>query len=353
MRSMAYVAPQDLRMEERPPPELGPRDALLRVEACGICGSDVASYLHGHYAEPGQVLGHELSALVEMLGADLAGSLHVGGRVAVRSSRSCGKCHYCGAGRPYLCDESRGMSVGYGVPGGFADFMVMRDVEPGRDLVPVPDDLPADELIWAEPLAVAVHAVRRAELADVSGPTLLVGAGSVGLCVLAAARAGGARDLTIVEPRPDRLAAAARIGARGLTPDELAGSNNTFDVVIDTSGSAAALQVPVGRLRPGGRLVLVGLGDQEVPWPLPAADLVTSFAWDDDDFATAVRYLVSREVRLAQYVTHRYPLSETGAAIAASAGNPTVVKAVVYPGRTKLGGPQAELMPPREHGTAI
>jgi len=332
MRAMVYAAPQDLRMEERPSPELGPRDAVLRIEACGICGSDVASYLHGHYAEPGQVLGHEVSALVEALGADLWGSLRVGpGRGAHLALLR--DVSLLRRGGPYLCDQSRRMSVGYGVDGGFADLMVLRDVVPGLDLVPVPDDLVAEELIWAEPLAVAVHAVRRARLAGDSGPTLVVGAGSVGLCVLAAAHAAGAHGLTIVEPRSDRLAAAAQIGARGVTPGELAESDDSFEVVIDTSGSTAALRVPVTLLRPGGRLVLVGLGDQEVPWPLPAADLVTSFAWNEDDFATAVRHLVSGEVRLASFVSHRYSLAETGAAIAASAGDPAVIKAVVYPSR--------------------
>lgn len=334
MRAMVFAAPYDLRMEERPVPTLGPRDALLRIEACGICGSDVASYLHGHYAGPGQVLGHEVSALVEALGANLTGALRLGGRVAVRTSRSCMTCHYCSTGRPYLCGESRGMSVGYGVDGGFADLMVLREIEPGLDLVPVPDDLRAEELIWAEPLAVAVHAVRRARLVGDTDSVLVVGAGSVGLCVLAAARAGGARDVTVVEPRADRLAAAARLGACALTPAELAESErSSFAVVIDTSGSTGALRVPITLLRPGGRLVLVGLGDQDVPWPLPAADLVTSFAWDDDDFATAVRYLVAGEVRLAGFVSHRYSLADTGAAITASADDPTVIKAVVYPGR--------------------
>lgn len=335
MRAMVFAAPHHLRMEERPIPALGPRDALLRIEACGICGSDVASYLHGHYAEPGQVLGHEVSALVEALGASLAGALRVGGRVAVRTSRSCGACHYCSTSRPYLCAQSRDMSVGYGVDGGFADLMMLRDVDPGLDLLPVPNDMPAEELIWAEPLAVAVHAVRRARLFGDAERALVVGAGSVGLCVLAAARAGGARDLTVVEPRADRLAAAARLGVRALTPDELAESERVFTVVIDTSGSTGALRVPVTLLHPGGRLVLVGLGDQEVPWPLPAADLVTSFAWDDDDFATAVRYLVGGEVRLADFVSHRYSLADTGAAIKASADDPTVIKAVVYPGQRR------------------
>lgn len=333
MRAMVYAGPRDLRLEDRRTPELGPRDALLRIEACGICGSDVASYMHGHYAGPGQVLGHEVSAVVEALGADLVGTLPVGGRVAVRTSRACGECSYCRSGRPFLCDQSRGMSVGYGVDGGFADLMVLPDVEPGLDLIPVPDDVPTEELIWAEPLAVAVHAVRRAGLSATSGAALVVGAGSVGLCVLAAARAAGAIDLTVVEPRPDRLAAAARLGAHTLSPANLAGSQASFDVVVDTSGSANALQEPISRLAAGGRLVLVGLGDQPVPWPLPAADVVTSFAWNDDDFTTSVGHLVRGEVRLGSYVSHRYALSETGMAITASAEDPAVIKAVVYPGQ--------------------
>jgi 2-desacetyl-2-hydroxyethyl bacteriochlorophyllide A dehydrogenase len=333
MRAMVYAAPRDLRLDVRPRPDLGPRDALLRIEACGICGSDVASYQHGHYVEPGQVLGHEVSARIEALGDDLDGALQIGQRVAVRTSRSCGSCSYCTSGRPYLCDQSRAMSVGYGVDGGFADLMTLTDVEPGLDLIPVPDDVTPDELVWAEPLAVAVHAVRRAGLSGMSGPTLVVGAGSVGLCVLAAARAAGVHDLTVVEPRPDRLEAAADLSRHALTPEQLADSDLAFDVVIDTSGSTRALAEPVARLRPNGRLVLVGLGDQDVPWPLPAADVVTSFAWDDDDFVTAVRHLVDGEVRLARFVSHRYALAETGAAIAASAEDPAVIKAVVYPGR--------------------
>lgn len=332
MRQMVYAAPRDLRLTDRERPELGPRDALLRIGACGICGSDVASYQYGHYVVPGQVLGHEVSARVEALGSELSGALPLGGRVAVRTSRACGVCSYCTAGRPYLCDDSRDQSVGYGIDGGFADLMVLRDVEPGLDLLSVPDHLPDEELIWVEPLAVAVHAVRRAGLSASSGPVLVVGAGSVGLSVLAAARAVGAHDVTVVEPRADRLVAAARLGARGVTPDDLAGSDAAFEVVVDTSGLPVALREPTARLMAGGRLVLVGLGDHDVPWPLPTADLVTSFAWDDDDFFTSVRLLVDGEVELASFVSHGFPLTQTGAAIAASAEDPTVIKAVVYPG---------------------
>jgi 2-desacetyl-2-hydroxyethyl bacteriochlorophyllide A dehydrogenase len=331
MRAMVYVAPRDLRLQELEDPELGPDDVLVRIEACGICGSDVASYELGHYAKPGQVLGHELSSVVVRAGSGLR-DIAPGQRVAVRTSRSCGHCPYCTSGRPYLCGESGRFSIGYGARGGFADLMVVRGVTVGEDLLPVPDDLAADDLVWVEPLSVAVHAVRRARLTPTSGPALVVGAGSVGLCVIAAAAAAGIGDLTVVEPREDRRSAAERLGARALSPADLAEGAETYTGVVDTSGVAAALTVPLRRLRTGGTLTLVGLGDDPVPWPLPGIDLVTSFAWDEQDFAAAVAHIVQGRVRLSGFISHRFTLDETGAAISASAHDPHVIKAVVYPG---------------------
>jgi 2-desacetyl-2-hydroxyethyl bacteriochlorophyllide A dehydrogenase len=337
MRAMVYAAPRDLRLEDLADPELGPDDVLVRIEACGICGSDVASYELGHYAKPGQVLGHEVSSVVVRAGSALEG-IEPGQRVAVRTSRSCGHCPYCTSGRPYLCGESGRFSIGYGARGGFADLMVVRGVTVGDDLLPVPDDVSADDLVWTEPLSVAVHAVRRAGLTPTSGPALVVGGGSVGLCVVAAAAAAGIEDLTVVEPRADRRAAAERLGARALSPVELAEAVETYSGVVDTSGVAAALTVPLRRLRIGGTLTLVGLGDDPVPWPLPAIELVTSFAWDEQDFATAVAHIVEGRVRLSSYISHRFTLEETGAAISASAHDAHVIKAVVYPGATTSAG---------------
>lgn len=331
MRAMVYAGPGDLRPTELADPTLGPRDILVRIEACGICGSDVSSYVHGHYAVPGQVLGHEMSSIVEQLGSALSG-VHPGQRVAVLTARSCGRCPYCDDGRPYLCDGSRERSIGYGAPGGFADVMVVRDVTIDHDIVPVPPDVETDDLVWVEPLSVAVHAVRRAGLDHSSGPTLVLGAGSVGLCVLAAAKAAGASGLVVVEPRADRLAAAASLGVTVVHPSELTSADLGLAGVIDTSGSAAAISSALPHLAPGGRLTLVGLGDGAVPWPAGGIDVVTSFAFDHEDFHAAVDHIVSGRVRLAPFISHRYGLTEVGEAITASAHDPSVTKAVVYPG---------------------
>lgn len=332
MRAMVYAAPRELRLEELDDPQLGERDILVRIDACGICGSDVSSYEHGHYAEPGQVLGHEMTSTVEQLGCGLTG-VQPGDRVALLTARSCGACPYCLDGRPFLCGESRRLSIGYGARGGFADLMVVRDVEVGVDVLPVPPDVAGDDMVWTEPLSVAMHAVRRAGLSPDSGPVLVVGGGSVGLCVVAAARAEGVTDITVVEPRAASRAAAVRLGARALEPADLKAEQTPFISAIDTSGVPTGITAALGKVRPGGRLILVGLNDGPVPWPTPAVELITSFAFDRTDFIDAVAHIVSGRVRLGSFITHRFSLSETGAAISASAHDSDVIKAVVYPGR--------------------
>jgi len=331
MRAAVYESPEHIVVREFPVGELGPADVLLSIEACGVCGSDVASYLHGHYATPGQVLGHEMSAIVSAMGRDhvASGRLQVGDRVAVRPARSCQACPYCLAGTPQLCGESGPRTLGYGARGGYADTVLIPNAVVGADVIPVPADLPADEVVWAEPLAVAVHAVSRATTAQTRS-LLVLGGGSVGLCVLAAALASGISRVALSEPRAERRAAAARLGAE---PVDLAQGRGGpgFDAVIDTSGSPSAILGAVAALAPGAPVVLVGLGDAPVPWPIGSHDVVASFAYTDGDFAAAVAHIVAGRVRLGSFITHRFGLAATGDAIAASAMDPAVVKAVVDP----------------------
>lgn len=333
MRAAAFIEPGRVDVTEIDFPVVGPTDVLLDVEACGVCGSDVGSYLHGHYVEPGQIMGHELSATVRTVGSEVGG-LTIGSRVAVRPMKSCGQCAYCTAGRTHLCLGSVGRSLGYGAAGGFADTVLIRDAEVGLDLYPIPAQIGPDEVVWCEPLAVAVHAVRLAGLqSQSSSPLLVVGAGSVGLCIIAVAGALNDRPVVVVEPRADRRAAAVRLGALGIAPDEL--GSQGFAVAIDTSGRAAAVGAAMKVLEPGGRLVLVGLGDDPVPMPQRGIDVVGSFAYTDDDFRTAVELVVSGRISLGSLVTHHYTLADTGAAIAASAADPHVIKAVVVPTRRR------------------
>lgn len=332
-------APQDLRTEPLEQPPVGPTDVLLDVEACGVCGSDLASYAHGHYVEPGQVMGHELSATVAEAGSALVG-LDRGTRVAVRPMRSCGECAYCRDGDTHLCGSTAGRSLGYGAQGAFAEQLHLPDVVIGRDVVPVPAGTDPFDLLWAEPLAVALHAVGLAAVGP-GGHVLVTGAGAVGLTVTAAALA---RDLTVhvVEPVEHRRDAAARLGATvsapgeatGETPREASGAATgaaAYDALLDASGAPAAVTAALPLLAPAAPVVLVGLNDAPVPWPVGAHRVTGSFGYVDSDFAAAVDLIVSGRVSLAGLVTHRYPLDQADRALAAPRREDHVVKAAVVP----------------------
>ena len=326
MRGLVYNHPGDVSVEDLLPASLGVRDVRMDVEACGVCGSDLASFAHGHYVEPGQVMGHEIAAVVSEVGAELGDRLRAGQRVAVRPMRSCGRCGYCRAGDTHLCGHTYGPSLGYGVRGGFAEQLVMTDAVPGLDLIPVPDEVDPFDLLWAEPLAVAFHAVRQAG-SDVA-QLLITGAGAVGLAVTAAAIADGI-TVDVVEPQPERRDAAHRLGAGAGRPRR---RSPRQQVRRSRRRLWRAWRVMAGLhlLKPGAPVVLVGLGDQSVPWPLGDHPLVGAFAYRDDEFARAVASIASGAVRLGELVTHRFDLADGARALSPPPGD-GLVKAALVP----------------------
>jgi threonine dehydrogenase-like Zn-dependent dehydrogenase len=323
-RQAVFQHPRSIELQSVDPRPLGPRDVRISVTACGVCGSDVGSYLHGHYVEQGQVMGHELAGRVIQAGTDA--DIEVGRLVAVRPLRTCGTCWYCRSGANHLCGRSAVHSLAYGLPGGFAEQITMPDAVIGRDLVPVPDHVSPEDLLWAEPLAVALRAVGRSG-AGPGSRALVVGAGSVGLCVLSVLRVAGVRSC-VVEPRESRRRVALELGAdEAVAPDaDLPPS----EVAFETSGVPAGLRVAATAVT-RGPVVLLGLGDEPLAPDVAAGDLRGAFAYLDQDFAHAVNLISNGDVRLSGAISHRFPLSETGSAIAASAMDPTAVKVVVVP----------------------
>jgi len=337
MQSAVYLAPGSIDVVEGDSPHCGARDVIVEVEACGVCGSDVASYLHGHYVESGQVMGHELCGILTEIGAEVTG-VEVGNRVAVRPMRSCGECGYCRDGSTHLCAGTVGRSLGYGLAGGFSQRVLVGDARAGIDVFPVAETVEPLDLMWAEPLAVALHAVRVAG-APAGDPVVVLGGGSAGLCVAAAALAEGCSPVTVVEPRSERRAAAASLGAETADPakvDSCAGAAT----VIDCSGAEAALAAATAGMRAGGRLVLVGLGDEPIPWGSGAVEIVGSFAYTDPEFARSVALIASGRVQLASLVSLTTDLAGCVGAIERSAVDPQVVKAAVMP-----NGPLPERTP--------
>ncbi|MBV9701460.1 MAG: L-idonate 5-dehydrogenase [Methylobacteriaceae bacterium] len=315
-------APHDLRIDEVP--DAAPRsgEALVRIAAGGICGSDLHYYHRGGFGavrikEP-MVLGHEVAGTIEQLG-EAVGDLAVGQRVAINPSRPCNRCEYCLAGLQNHCLDMRfyGSAMRFPhVQGAFRQMLVCDAAQ----LVPVPDRVSAGEAACAEPLAVCLHAVRRA--GDLLGKRLLIiGAGPIGTLILLAARRAGAGEVVVTDIVDAPLALAGRMGADatintasepdGLSPFER--NKGAFDVLFEASGSAKALNSTLAALRPRAVIVQVGLGGEALlPMNTIVAkefDLRGAFRFHAE-FATAVGFIAARLIDVRPLITQTVPLSE-------------------------------------------
>jgi L-idonate 5-dehydrogenase len=271
MRAVVIHAAKDLRIEEVAPVAIGPREVLVRIEAGGICGSDLHYYHDGGFGtvrirEP-MVLGHEIAGTVEEVGRDVTG-LVPGQRVAVNPSRPCEHCRYCREGLHNQCLDMRFFGSAMRFPhvqGAFRQSLTVDE----RQAVPVAPTLTIAEAAMAEPLAVCLHAAHRA--GPLLGKKILVtGCGPIGaLCVLSA-RYGGAAEIVATDVSPYPLRIASRMGASrvidvGREPEALVGyaaDKGTFDVLFEASGNAGALRGALDVVRPGAVAVQVGLGGE-------------------------------------------------------------------------------------------
>ncbi len=260
MRVAVYRGRGELGVEERPVPTVGPRDVLLEVSHCGICGSDIHFILDG-WGRPGSIEGHEWSGRVVAVGDDVT-RWRVGDEVVGGPSPRCGECEYCRQGRPSLCTGRHTPGLSVHTDGAFAEYTLASEDSLRR----IPDGVPLRAAALAEPLAVALHGLTRGGVQ--AGQRLLVtGAGPIGTLSVAAARARGVTDIVVSEHHPKRRDLAARLGARTVAPDELVAPaspgdtvDQPFDVALECSGHAVAMEAALAQLKRGGTLVLVGAG---------------------------------------------------------------------------------------------
>ncbi|AKJ14173.1 zinc-binding alcohol dehydrogenase [Streptomyces incarnatus] len=253
----------DLRVAELPVPEPGPGEVLVAVRYGGVCGSDLHYWRHGgvgdfRLREP-MLLGHEVVGTVVSYGAGATGPVP-GTAVAVHPATPCGRCPECADGRANVCRDTRYLGSAARFPhvqGGFAE----RIAVPAGQVRALPEGLGLRRAALAEPLSVALHAVRRA--GDVSGAHVLVtGAGPIGCLVVAAAKAAGAAQVTVTDLVPEALGHAAVAGADRLVraddPDD-PGWPGEVDVAVEASGVAAGLDACLRLVRRGGVVVQLGM----------------------------------------------------------------------------------------------
>jgi L-iditol 2-dehydrogenase len=330
-----------MSMQERARPAPGPGEVLVRVYRVGVCGSDVHYYTHGRIGgfivEKPIVLGHEMSGIIEDVGARVDRS-RVGERVAVEPGVPDRTCEWCRRGRYNLCPNVEFMATPP-YDGALADYIVT----PQDFAYTLPDNVSLDEGALMEPLSVGVYAIHRSAIK--AGESVAVfGAGPIGLVTLQVARAAGAGAITVIDLEPGRLATAKRLGATTTIDakdvnavDAVMASTGGrgVDIVFEAAGNARTAGDAVRIAKRGGKVVMIGLPPEDnFPYPLVYAmareiDIFTVFRYANV-YPAAIALVAEGRVDTKSLITHRFPLEAAEDALLLSDSRADgVIKAMV------------------------
>ena len=317
MRALVYTAPRQVRLEEVPRPRLLAGEMELAVSVAGICGSDISGFLgRSRLRVPPLVLGHEM-----------VGSTPDGRRVVVNPLSSCGRCAFCRSGATNLCADLRLLGMGE-VAGCFAEYVAV----PAAQVYEIPDSLPDARAVFAEPLANVVH------LFWIAAPQpgfriAIVGLGMMGSLALQMALRLGAREVLALDVNEARLAAARYMGA---TLAVLAGeegrsaarefAGDGFELVLDASSRGSSRKMAFELCRPGGQVVLLGMGKEPGAIDFAASvrkelRVAMSFGYTAADFERSLELLKAGAIDLTPW-TAELPLAEGQRAFDKMAGSP-------------------------------
>ena len=338
MRAAVLHGPRDLRVEPRPDLAPAAGEAIVRVLAVGLCGTDYRIWTGERPVQYPRVMGHEFIGHVLAVGSGVD-NVRVGQKVAVEPNYSCGACPLCREGNRNLCLART--AVGIDVDGGLAEQARL----PARVCWPAPPELSDEQLLLAEPLAVVTRAVGRGD-ARPGETAAVLGVGTLGLLAVQVLKARGCRVLSVgrTEARLDVARAlgaeavvAASAAARGATPADAAralSGRDGVDLVVETAGTPEAVNQAVALTRSGGRIVLTGLphapSSVEFFWVVRRELTILGSMIYQAEFPEAIRLLADGRVRAERLLTHRFPLAAALDAFQAHRA-PDSIKVAVIP----------------------
>ena len=381
MKAAVFYGARDFRVEDLEKPRIEPTDVLVRVKACGICGSDLHAYKEGIFSRPGFVMGHEMAGEVVEVGRRVQ-CIAVGDRVVplggVReqgcgecfwcqraqpqwcssvSHRPCGECPQCQSGKFWLCEKNqRYMLAGYSRNGGYAEYMFVPDASLNKNVYKIPDSVSFEEATFLEPLWGAYKWAEMAEPLPYD-TAVVTGLGTIGILVMQVLRQRVSR-IIVSDVSAKRLQLARGLGADividAATEDplakviELTGNGRSFsgrgggraDIVIECSGAPAAFKQAIEMTRSGGHIVLVGLYEHEISFDVnriihKQLKLVSSFnrgrRTPPEEISDCMDLIASGRVRLKPLISHEFPLDEIMPAFEAQTKASESVKVVVKP----------------------
>ena len=314
-------------------------DVVLKVESCGICGSDIHNWDLG--APEGLVMGHEFAGTVVDPG--VRSDLRVGDKVTGLPISPCGKCEPCKNGNPQYCAKTWSEAVGLALtnPGGYAQYTSCR-----ADMIrKLPDNVSFDEAAMVEPSAVSLHAVNLANV-KIGSRVLIIGAGIIGLMAAEFAKMNGASYVAMLETNAKRGRKAVGFGKvneyyDAMDPNVIgelkAKTNGGFDIVIECCGNQAAVSEAIMLVKPGGTIVLVGVSMGAISIPVVMAvmgevKMLGAIAYTEAEFDTCIDLIANNKINVDKYIDARVPLEEVqDSLLRLTSGKDAAVKIIIKP----------------------
>lgn len=345
MKALVLEEYKKLVVKDAPDPVAAEDEVRIKVEACGICGSDI----HGFDGSSGRrqppvIMGHEAAGVVESVGAAV-GDIEPGLRVTFDPMLSCGECDYCQRGETNLCDSRKVLGVScdeFKRDGAFAEYVTV----PARNLYAVPDEVPFAHACMTEPVTVATHAINRTPVKQ-GDTAVVVGAGMIGLLTLQALKVAGATTVIAVDLADEKLTVSKELGAaHTLNPknDKVVEAimdltnGRGVDVAVEVVGATPTLQTAIDCTRRGGSITLVGNLAPKVDFAMQAAvtrelTLYGSCA-SNTEFPDALKLMQSGQIQVDPLITARAKLEECpGWFDRLYAAEPGLMKVIVEPGQ--------------------
>lgn len=342
MRVAVWYNNRDVRIEEMPIPQIGSGELLVRVEASGICGSDVMEWYRLDRAP--LVLGHEIGGQIAAAGKGVE-RFKEGDRVSAAHHVPCNTCYYCLNGHHTICDTLRQTNFD---PGGFAEYIRLPAINVDRGVFLLPDEVSYEEATFIEPLACILRGQRLAHM-QTGNSVLVIGSGIAGLLHVQLARTLGARRVIATDINNYRLEAAQRFGADATIhaaedlPAHLRQVNqgHLADLVIVCTGATSATTQALKSVERGGTILLFAPTSPGVTIPISINELfwrtdvtlTTSYASSPADYQTALELIRAGAIPVRQMITHRLGLTETGLGFQLVAEAKNSIKVVIEPQR--------------------
>jgi len=337
-----YYSNRDVRLEEMPTPQIGPGEVLMRVEASGICGTDLLEWYRLHKAP--LVLGHEVAGVIAAVGEGVE-HYKAGDRICAAHHVPCNTCHYCLSGHHTVCDTLRRTNFD---PGGFAEYVRLPRINVERGIFPLPDEVSFEEATFVEPLACVLRGQRLARLQPRQG-VLVIGSGVAGLLHIQLARASGAGCIVATDIADYRRVAARKFGAdiaaraEEYTPDSLrrAAGGRLADLVIICSGATSAITQALESVERGGTVLFFAPTEPGATVPISVNDLfwrneitlTSSYGGSPADYAAALELIQAGKISVREMITHRLGLAETGTGFQLVARAQESLKVIIEPQR--------------------